>query len=134
MSPGPRSEERSASHGGLSDIDLTLKYRLVKEGPVAPTISAIFATDFPTGHYKNFEPYAGDRRPGQRVLRLHHRVEPVQVEVKPFIFYGNLYYSLSTSTTSPSPFSEAEVKTYPRDFVTVNLAAECPYREMDRPP
>jgi hypothetical protein len=126
--PGPNGE-RSASHAGLSDIDLTLKYRLVKEGPVAPTISAVCATDFPTGHYKHLNP----GRLGTDALGSGAYVFTTGVNVskwvKPFIFYGNLYYSLSTSTTSPSLFSEAEVKTYPRDFVTVNLAAEYPFAE-----
>jgi len=124
--PGPNGE-RAASHAGLSDIDLTLKYRLVKAGPVAPTISAVFATDFPTGHYKHLNP----GRLGTDALGRGSYVFTTGLNlskwVKPFIFYGNLYYSLSTSTTSPSPFSEAEVKTYPRDFVTVNLAAEYPF-------
>ena len=48
--PGPRGE-RSASFGGLGDIDLTVKYRLVEEGPRMPTVTALFATDFPTGHF-----------------------------------------------------------------------------------
>jgi hypothetical protein len=126
--PGPNGE-RAASHAGLSDIDLTLKYRLVKEGPVAPTISAVFATDFPTGHHKNLNP----GRLGTDALGSGAYVFTTGVNlskwVKPFIFYGNLYYSLSTSTTSPGLFTEGKVKAYPRDFVTVNLAAEYPFAE-----
>ena len=126
--PGPKGE-RAASHAGLSDIDLTLKYRLVKAGPVAPTISAVFATDFPTGHHKNLNP----GRLGTDALGSGSYVFTTGVNlskwVKPFIFYGNLYYSLSTSTTSPNLFSGDEVKTYPRDFFTVNLAAEYPFTE-----
>jgi len=126
--PGPNGE-RSASHAGLSDIDLTLKYRLVKEGPVAPTISAVFATDFPTGHHKHLTP----GRLGIDALGSGAYVFTTGVNVskwvKPFIFYGNFYYSLSTSTTSPSLFTGDEAKTYPRDFVTVNLAAEYPFAE-----
>ncbi|MEJ2070362.1 MAG: hypothetical protein P8X58_08135 [Syntrophobacterales bacterium] len=112
--------ERSASHGGLSDINLTLKYRLVKEGPVAPTITAVFATDFPTGHYKNLNP----SRLGTDALGGGAYVFTAGVNlskwVKPFILYTNLYYSMST------PFTDDEGKKYPRDFVTVNLAAEYP--------
>lgn len=126
--PGPNGE-RSASHGGLSDIDLTLKYRLVKEGPVAPTISAIFATDFPTGHYKKLNP----GRLGTDALGSGSYVFTTGLNlskwVKPFIFYGNLYYSMPTSTTSATPLTDVEMKQYPRDFVTVNLAAECPLTE-----
>jgi hypothetical protein len=126
--PGPKGE-RAASHTGLGDIDLTLKYRLVKEGPVAPTISAVFATDFPSGHYKHLNP----GRLGADALGSGSYTFTTGVNlskwVKPFIFYGNFYYSVPTSTTMPSLFTEAEVKTYPRDFVTVNLAAEYPFTE-----
>jgi hypothetical protein len=120
--PGPGGE-RSASHAGFSDINLTLKYRLVKEGPVAPTISAVFATDFPTGHYKNLNP----GRLGTDVLGSGSYVPTTGVNlskwVKPFIFYANLYYSMPTS------FSNDEGQQYPRDFATVNLAAEYPVTE-----
>lgn len=126
--PGPGGE-RAATHAGLGDISLTLKYRLVKEGPVAPTITALFATDFPTGHHKNLNP----GRLGTDALGSGAYVFTTGMNlskwVKPLIFYGNLYYSLSTSTTSPNLFSGDEVKTYPRDFVTVNLAAEYPFTE-----
>ena len=126
--PGPNGE-RAASHAGLSDIDLTLKYRLVKEGPVAPTISAVFATDFPTGRHKNLNP----GRLGTDALGSGTYVFTTGMNlskwVKPLIFYGNLYYSMATSTTSPNLFTGAEVKTFPRDFVTVNLAAEYPFTE-----
>ena len=115
--------ERSASHGGFSDINLTLKYRLVKEGPVAPTITAVFATDFPTGHYKNLNP----GRLGTDTLGGGAYVFTTGVNlskwVKPFIFYANLYYSMPTS------FTDDEGKQYLRDFVTVNLAAEYPITE-----
>lgn len=87
--PGPNGE-RAASHAGLSDIDLTLKYRLVKEGPVAPTISAVFATGFPTGHHKNLNP----GRLGTDALGSGAYVFTTGVNlskwVKPFIFYSNL--------------------------------------------
>ncbi|MDO9532941.1 MAG: hypothetical protein Q7O12_12530 [Deltaproteobacteria bacterium] len=87
--PGPNGE-RAARHAGLSDIDLTLKYRLVKEGPVAPTISAVFATDFPSGHHKNLNP----GRLGTDALGSGAYVFTTGMNlskwVKPFIFYGNL--------------------------------------------
>lgn len=117
--PGPGGE-RSAGHGGLSDINLTLKYRLVKEGPRLPTITALFATDFPTGRYKNLDPallgtdlLGGGAYVFTTGLNLSKWVEP-------FIFYANLYYSMST------PFRDDEGKKHPRDFVTLNLAAEYP--------
>ncbi len=115
--------ERSARHAGLSDINLTLKYRLVQEGPVAPTITAVLATDFPTGHYKNLNP----SRLGTDALGSGSYVPTTGLNlskrVKPFIFYANLYYSM------PTAFSNDEGKQYPRDFVTANLAAEYPLTE-----
>ncbi|MDD2902813.1 MAG: hypothetical protein PHU44_10315 [Syntrophales bacterium] len=52
---GPRGE-RNADFGGLSDINLTFKYRLVEEGPRMPTVTALFAVDFPTGHFRRLNP------------------------------------------------------------------------------
>ena len=49
--PGPNGE-RSASFGGLGDVNLTFKYRLVEETETRPTVTALFATDFPTGHFQ----------------------------------------------------------------------------------
>jgi hypothetical protein len=117
--PGPGGE-RSASHGGLSDINLTLKYRLVKEGPRAPTITALFATDFPTGQYKNLDPaLLGTDALGAGAYVFTTGLN-LSKWIKPFIFYANLYYSMSTS------FTDDEGKKHPRDFVTLNLAAEYP--------
>ncbi len=52
---GPNGE-RSADFGGIGDVNLTFKYRLVPEGPVAPTTSAIFAVGFPSGHSRHPNP------------------------------------------------------------------------------
>ena len=120
--PGPGGE-RSAWHAGLGDLNLTLKYRLVKEGPVAPTITAVCATNFPTGRYKNVNPILQ----GTGALGSGSYVPTTGVNlskwVKPFIFYANLYYSMPTS------FTNNEGKQHPRDFVTANLAAEYPVTE-----
>lgn len=48
----------SANSGGLGDINLTLKYRIVEETDCAPTVTALFATDFPTGKFKDPDPDA----------------------------------------------------------------------------
>ena len=48
--PGPNGE-RVADFGGLGDIGLTFKYRLVEEGPVAPTVSALFTPTFPAATF-----------------------------------------------------------------------------------
>ena len=120
--PGPGGE-RSAWHAGLGDLNLTLKYRLVQEGPVAPTITAVCATDFPTGRYKNVNPILQ----GTDALGAGSYVPTAGVNlskwVKPFIFYANLYYSMPTSFTNNTG------EQHPRDFVTANLAAEYPVTE-----
>ena len=53
--PGPNGE-RSANFGGLGDINLTFKYRLVEEDPDRPTVTALFAPTFPTGHFRHLNP------------------------------------------------------------------------------
>ena len=117
--PGPGGE-RSASHGGFGDVNLTFKYRFVEETPTLPTISGIFAVDFPTGRYRNLNP----RLLGLDALGGGSYVFTTGVNVskwmRPFIFYGNFYYSM------PTAFTDDEGKKIPRDFVTVNLAAEYP--------
>ena len=50
--PGPNGNTAS-SFSGLGDINLTFKYRLVEETQQLPTVSAIFSTNFPTGHFNN---------------------------------------------------------------------------------
>jgi len=67
--PGPKGG-RAAGFGGLGDVNLTLKYRLVEETETRPTVTALFATDFPTGRFRHLNP-------GR--LGLHHRPQPVQV-------------------------------------------------------
>ena len=123
------SGERSAWHAGLGDLNLTLKYRLVKEGPVVPTITAVCATNFPTGRYKNVNPILQ----GTEALGSGSYVPTTGVNlskwVKPFIFYANLYYSMPTS------FTNNEGKQHPRRFCHCEPGGGIPrYREMDRPP
>ncbi len=116
---GPR-RERSSDFGGLGDINLTFKYRLVEEGPTKPTVTALFATDFPSGHCKHLNPgclgidaVGGGAHVFTAGLNLSKYV-------KPFIFYGNFWYSMATD------FTNDDGRQHPRDFVTVNLAAEYP--------
>jgi len=114
---GPRGE-RSASFGGLGDIDLTVKYRLLEEGPGKPTVSALFAVDFPTGHYRNLTPrflltdLIGG---GTYVFTTGFNISKC---LEPFVLYGNVWYSMNTA------FTVNQTRVYPRDFVTVNLAGE----------
>lgn len=126
--PGPKGE-RSADFGGLGDINLTFKYRLVEEGPRMPTVTALFATDFPSGHYKRLNP----SRLGTDAIGGGAYVFTTGLNlskyVKPFIFYGNLWYSMQTAFSNLGEDDEGNsvyFRNYPRDFVTVNLAAEYP--------
>lgn len=117
--PGPGGE-RSSNYGGLGDINLTFKYRLVEETETRPTVTALFATDFPSGRFRNLNP----SRLGCDCLGAgaYYFTAGLNVSkyVKPFILYGNLWYSMGTD------FKDDEGKKHPRDFVTVNLAAEYP--------
>ncbi|MFH1595191.1 MAG: transporter [Pseudomonadota bacterium] len=125
---GPNGE-RSADFGGIGDVNLTFKYRLVPEGPVAPTTSAIFAVGFPSGHSRHLNPV----RLGTDVIGGGAYVFTTGLNLskylRPFIFYGNFYYSFQTDCTTDevdengNPFQRVN---HPRDFVTVNLAAEYP--------
>ncbi len=118
--PGPGGE-RSANFGGLGDINLTFKYLFVEESETLPAISAIFAPTFPSGHYRNLNP----RRIGTDVVGGGAYVFTTGFNaskyVKPFILYGNLYYSVQTD------FTDDDGSQYPRDFVTANLAVEYPF-------
>ncbi len=120
--PGPHGDH-AANYGDIGDVNLTLKYRLVEETEVRPTVTALFATDFPTGRFRNLKP----SRLGVDVTGGGAYVFTtglnLQKYVKPFILYGNLWYSMQTA------FTDDEARQYPRDFVTLNLAAEYPLVE-----
>ncbi len=119
--PGPNGET-SANYGNLGDINLTWKYRLVEETEKRPTVTALFATDFPSGKFKSLNP----NRLGVDVTGGGAYVFTaglnLQKYLKPFILYGNLWYSMQTA------FTDDAGRNYPRDFVTVNLAAEYPLK------
>ncbi len=144
---GPNGE-RSASFGGIGDVNLTFKYRLVEETETRPTVTALFATDFPTGHFRHFNPgRLGTDEIGGGAFAFTTGLN-VSKYVKPFVFYGNLWYTMQTAFTnrldrSPmvpvlddngAPTNQLEegdpsatnVRNYPRDIITVNLAAEYP--------
>jgi hypothetical protein len=126
--PGPNGE-RAANFGGLSDVNLTFKYRLVEETEVKPTVTALFATDFPTGHFKRLNPgRLGTDEIGGGAYAFTTGLN-LSKYVKPFIFYGNLWYSMQTAFSTPGEDeggSSVYFRNYPRDFVTLNLAAEYP--------
>jgi hypothetical protein len=145
--PGPNGE-RAASFGGLGDVNLTFKYRLVEETETIPTVTALFATDFPTGHFRHFNPgRLGTDGIGGGAYAFTTGLN-VSKYVKPFIFYGNLWYTMQTAFTGRedrSPLTPVldenglatgglaegdpiatNFRNYPRDIITVNLAAEYP--------
>lgn len=117
--PGPNGE-RSADFGGIADINLTFKYRLIPEGPRMPTVTALFATDFPCGHYKRLNPgRLGIDAIGGGAYVFTTGLN-VSKYIRPFIVYGNVWYSMATD------YSDDDGRQHPRDFVTLNLAAEYP--------
>jgi hypothetical protein len=126
--PGPKGE-RAADFGGIGDISLTFKYRLVEEGPVAPTVSAIFTPTFPSGHVRHLNPgRLGTDAIGGGSYAFTTGFN-LSKYLKPFIFYGNFWYTFQTdcSTSDVDEWGNPiERGNHPRDFVTVNLAAEYP--------
>ncbi len=115
--------ERTASSSGLGDIPLTLKYRFVEETKTWPTITAIFTNTFPTGRFRGLSPSllgtdihgSGSTvfTPGINVSKY---LQPKNLS--PIILYANFWYSMPTNYTND------EGRQIPRDFTTVNLAAE----------
>jgi len=96
--PGPNGEH-SASFAGIGDVNLTFKYRLVEETEVRPTVTALFATDFPTGHFRHLNPgRLGTDQIGGGAFAFTTGVN-VSKYVKPFIIYGNLWYTMQTAFT-----------------------------------
>jgi hypothetical protein len=126
--PGPNGE-RSASSGGLNDINLTFKYRLVEETETKPTVTALFATDFPTGPFKNLNPgRLGTDEIGGGAYVFTTGLN-LSKWIKPFIVYANFWYSMQTAFSTRGKDDDGNsifIRNYPRDFVTVNLAAEYP--------
>ncbi len=117
---GPNGE-RSANFGGIGDINLTLKYQLVPESEKVPTVTALFATDFPTGHYRHLNPrFLGTDEigGGSYVFTAGFNFSKY---LRPFMLYANLWYSMATDYTN------IDGRQHPRDFVTINLAGEYPF-------
>ncbi len=139
--PGPQGE-RSADFGGLGDVNLNLKYQFIQEGPVAPAVSALATFGFPSGHYRHLNP----GRLGTDLLGSGSYTFTLGLNmskyVSPVILYGNIWYTTSTDYTTredrPTFFWDEDgelaegdpvstkVRKHPRDYVTINLAAEYP--------
>jgi len=145
--PGPNGEH-SASFGGIGDLNLTFKYRLVEETEVRPTVTALFATDFPTGHFRHLNPgRLGTDQLGGGAFAFTTGLN-VSKYVSPFVLYGNLWYTMQTAYTGREDRSPlvpgidengvptgdlvsgdpvaTNFRNYPRDIITLNLAAEYP--------
>ncbi len=126
--PGPNGK-RAADFGGIGDISLTFKYRLVEETQMLPTVSAIFTPTFPTGHFRHLNPGrlgADVTGGGTYAFTTGFNLSKY---MKPFIFYGNFWYTFQTRYTTDDVDevgNPIERRNHPRDFVTVNLAAEYP--------
>jgi hypothetical protein len=126
--PGPQGE-RSADFGGFGDIALVFKYGLLEETERRPQVTAFWGTIFPTGHYRHLNPgrLGTDELGGGSVdfvLGFN-----VQKWLKPFIFYGNLWYTLRTDYTADGENADGvatQVRIHPRDTILINLAMEYP--------
>ncbi len=64
-----------------------------------PTVTAMFATDFPTGHFKNLNPrFLGTDAIGGGTYIFTTGLN-VSKCLNPIILYGNFWYSMSTAFT-----------------------------------
>ena len=115
--------DRSASSGDLGDINFTVKYRLVRETETLPTVTALLSTGFPTGRFRGLN----SGKLGTDVTGTGSYVFTpginVSKYVKPFVLYGNFWYSMPTSRDAD------DGRRIPGDFFTVNFAAEYPMTE-----
>jgi hypothetical protein len=125
---GPRGE-KNADYGGIRDINLTLKYLFLEETASLPAVAGIFGTDFPTGHYYHLNPgRLGVDQVGYGCYTFYTGLNASKY-VKPFIFYANLWYGVSTR--SQYRFEAEDLGTvnnslHYRDVLYLRLAAEYP--------
>ena len=130
MNRGPMGSASPVS-AGIGDVNLTFKYRLVEETETIPTVTALFATDFPTGHFRHLNPgRLGTDEIGGGAFAFTTGLN-VSKYVKPFVFYGNLWYTMQTAFTTGGTDTATKAilchnRNYPRDHVTLNLATEYP--------
>ena len=112
----------------------------MRKDPKLPTVSAVFTPTFPTGHFRHLNP--GRLETDQLGSGSYNFTTGFNLSkyVRPFIFYANFWYTMSTAYSTRedrSPMLDEtddlvegdpvhRVRIYPRDFATVNLAAEYP--------
>lgn len=125
---GPNGQT-SSDFSGLGDINLTLKYRVLEETKTLPTVSAVFAVTFPTGHFRSINRY----RCGTDILGSGYYGFTggfnLSKWLEPFVFYANFYYTIGTAfnlDVTDDTGRDFARRNYPRDIVSINLAAEYP--------
>jgi hypothetical protein len=125
--------ERSAGFGGIGDINLTFKYIFLEETDKRPAVTGLFAVDFPSGHHCPLNPgRLGTDEVGSGAYTFTVGCNLSQW-LPPFILYGNLWYSMSTTTRSTVEheiFGPVLAHFHARDALTFNLAAEYPFRGL----
>jgi hypothetical protein len=117
--PGPLGQ-RNADFGGLGDVSITGKYLLIDEQPCFPAVAAIFTTSFPTAHHRHLNPrFLGTDRLGRGPYGFTPGLNFFKY-AKPFLLYGNLWYSMLSVATVD------KTRNYSPDRVSLNLAMEYP--------
>jgi hypothetical protein len=117
--PAPNGQ-RSADFGGPGNISITPKYLLLAEQEKLPAVSAICTTAFPTAHFRHLNPgKLGTDLLGRGAYEFTPGLNFFKY-AKPFLLYGNLWYTMYTAATV-----NGERRYYP-DRVSLNLAAEYP--------
>ncbi|MFZ0051888.1 MAG: transporter [Desulfobaccales bacterium] len=131
--PGPNGE-RSADFGGLGDVSLSFKYRVIAETSVVPTVSYLLTVGFPNGHFNHLNPgRLGTDRIGNGSYAFTTGVNLSKL-IPPLIVYANLWYTLHTdfttdaaTTASRGAGASVSATNHPPDRVTINLAMEWPF-------
>lgn len=119
----------AASFSGVGDLAVTLKYQLLEETERCPTVSAIFTTAFPTGHYF----HTNQAKLGMDVLGSGAYTFTGGFNLSkwlgPVYLYTNLWYSIanwyprSSPNMVPNPLMTSVLG---QDQITWNLAGELP--------
>lgn len=124
---GPGTQ--GAEFSGAGDLAVTLKYQLLEETPWRPTVSAIFTTDFPTGHHFQTNPARlGTDMQGEGTYAFTAGAN-LSKWLGPVYLYSNLWYSIAVRDIVPSSYQVPNplmVPLHGRDLITWNLAAELP--------
>ncbi len=117
----------SARFGGLGDLFLVLKYQVLAETGVCPTVTGLFGVTFPTGHHSHLNPgKMGLDALGGGSFGFTPGIN-LSKWLKPFYFYANIWYSVATRSPPPVAHQLTGPLLLPphgRDLLSVNLAAE----------